>query len=191
MQLAIASKRKSRSTIEKEFPNACVIDVTSQADLPWVRFSPFYPHGSIPIPFSEGETGLSVEGIWQALKVFEKADVDRSKLEVSNMKGIKRTVRSLGKVLGHRKGLLGSELLGYLDAREQIYLPCYLYVLENYLQDDVAKLKQLTQDNKVVLLDYETNANIDDLTKPLSHAALIKSYLQGEYPSNRIAGGNL
>ena len=77
--------------------------MTSKADEPWVRFSPFWPHGNIPVPFSEGVVGTCVEGIWQALKVFESEDVDASKLHVTNMKGLKRTVRRLGGVLGHRK----------------------------------------------------------------------------------------
>lgn len=34
----------------------------------------------------------------------------------------------------------------------------------------------------IVLLDYETNADIDDLSRPLSHASLIKQYLEGTWP---------
>ncbi|MGN0088780.1 MAG: DUF6939 family protein [Candidatus Limimorpha sp.] len=44
-------------------------DVTSQARDGLVRLSPFYPHGGIPVPFSEGYTAACVEGIWQGLKV--------------------------------------------------------------------------------------------------------------------------
>ena len=50
-----------------------ILDLTSKAAEPWVRFSPFYPHGDIPVPFSAGRTAQSVEGIWQGLKVFESA----------------------------------------------------------------------------------------------------------------------
>ena len=56
-----------------------------------VRFSPFFPHGSIPVPFSPGVTGQSVEGIWQGLKVFESEDIDLQKFEITNMKSIKRS----------------------------------------------------------------------------------------------------
>jgi hypothetical protein len=34
----------------------------------------------------------------------------------------------------------------------------------------------------VVLLDYETNSDIEDLTKPLSHASLVKRHLEGTWP---------
>jgi hypothetical protein len=92
--------------------------------------SPFYPHGGIPVPFTPGAVGASVEGIWQALKVFEGADVDEAKLDVTSMVGLKRTVRRHGAVLGHRRGVHGDALLGYEAARRQIYLPSYRWVLD-------------------------------------------------------------
>lgn len=48
-----------------------MLDVTSKGPEPWQRFSPFYAHGGIPVPFSVGLAGVSIEGIWQGLKVFE------------------------------------------------------------------------------------------------------------------------
>ena len=39
--------------------------------------SPFYPHGDIPVPFSQGYTAACVEAVWQGLKVFEDEDVDK------------------------------------------------------------------------------------------------------------------
>ena len=159
-----------------------ILDVTSRGSEPWVRLSPFYPHGDIPVPYSPGVVGASVEGIWQALKVFETENVDRSKLEVTNMKGLKRTVRRLGKVLGHRAGVDGDRLLPYLEARKQIYLPCYKWVAENVLQPELEMLAQMADDQTVVLLDYNTNCDVDELSKPLSHAGLVKQLVEGEWP---------
>ncbi|HXV94472.1 MAG TPA: hypothetical protein VD813_14295, partial [Pseudonocardia sp.] len=73
--LHVAHRQVSREKLEKRFPGATVLDVTSRGPQPWVRFSPFYPHGGIPVPLSPGAYGQSVEGIWQGLKVFERADV--------------------------------------------------------------------------------------------------------------------
>ena len=143
-----------------------------------MRFSPFYPHGSIPVPFSAGRTGASVEGIWQALKVFESEDVDESKLLVENMKGLKRTVRRLGQVLGHRRGIGGEQLLSYLDARQQIYLPCYTWVWENCLAEEIGEMRRCAARAVVVLLDYNTNCDVHDLARPLSHAALVKQFAE-------------
>ncbi|HEX7303357.1 DUF6939 family protein [Lentzea sp.] len=173
MPIEVASKRR-----KVQRPGAVVIDVTSRGPDPWVRFSPFYPHGEIPVPLSPGVTSASVEGVWQALKVFENADVDPSKLAVTSMKGLKRTVRRNGEVRGHRAGLRGEHLLDYRTARQEIYLPTYAWVLENRLRDEVARLRELAGSADVVLLDYTTNGDVDDLSTPLSHAALIVRHLR-------------
>jgi hypothetical protein len=43
-------------------------------------------------------------------------------------------------------------------------------------------LATLAEAQPVVLLDYETNTDIDNLRKPLSHAALIIKYLTNSWP---------
>jgi hypothetical protein len=35
----------------------------------------------------------------------------------------------------------------------------------------------------VVLHDYETNCEVEDLSSPLSHAGLVKCYLEGNWPA--------
>lgn len=123
-----------------------------------------------------------MEGIWQALKVFESQDVNESKLHVTNMKDLKRTVRRLGKVHGHRRGIDGADLLPYRQARELIYLPTYRWVLDHCLQDELQRLRDIAADRTVVLLDYQTNGDLDNLKTPLSHATLIKRYIEDDWP---------
>ncbi|MEU7867042.1 hypothetical protein [Dactylosporangium sp. NPDC049140] len=161
---------------------ATVVDVTSRGPHPWVRFSPFYPHGGIPVPLSPGVTGTSVEAIWQALKVFESTGVDRTLLQATRMTGLKRTERRYGRVLGHRAGLDGSGLLDYETARRRIYLPAYRHVLDHHLSAELAQLRRLATAGPLTLLDYTTNDDVADLSKPLSHAALIRLHLLGEWP---------
>ena len=187
MSITVESRRKKRTTIEKSWSGALILDVTSKGEEPWVRFSPFYPHGGIPVPNSPGTFARSVEGLWQGLKVFENEDIDPSRWRVTNMRGIKRAGRTRGKVLGHRFGVGSDVLLGYRDARYQIYLPAYGWVLENRLAEEVKRLRDEMAARTVVLLDYETNGDIDDLSRPLSHAALVKLHLQGKWP---IAGAS-
>ena len=127
--IQIASKRCKRENLLKRFPGAIIADVTSQATDGLVKLSPFYPHGDIPVPFSEGYTAASVEGIWQGLKVFAQEDVDLSLFANTTMKQLKRTVRKHGPVLGHRKGVKGTEILGYVEAKHQIYIPTYRWML--------------------------------------------------------------
>lgn len=104
--IVIDSKRRKRENILKKYPDAVIADVTSQATDSLVKLSPFYPHGGIPVPFSEGYTAMCVEAIWQGLKVFDSVDVDVNMFANDTMKNIKRTVRRFGKPLGHRKGVM-------------------------------------------------------------------------------------
>ena len=50
----LQNKRRKIENIRNEFPNAIIIDVTSKGEMPFVKFSPFYPIGDIPVPHSEG-----------------------------------------------------------------------------------------------------------------------------------------
>jgi len=183
MALIVTSRRTSWEKLQQRYADAHILDVTSAGPGPWVCFSPFYPHRDIPVPFSPGLVSASVEGVWQGLKVFESMDVDPSKFTITNMTGIKRSVRKYGKVFGHRAGVAGAQLLPYVEARRVIYLPSYRWVLEHRLQDLLAELRRLEAEKTVVLLDYETNCNVEDVTRPLSHAGLIKLYLEGIWPT--------
>ena len=89
----VQNRRRKIENIKKDYPNAVIIDVTSKGEMPMVKFSPFYPIGNIPIPFSPNKFSESVEGIWQGLKVFENNDVDESKFEITSMKGLKRNTK--------------------------------------------------------------------------------------------------
>ena len=183
--IIIESKRKKPATILKKYPDAILADVTSGAKDGLIKLSPFYPHGGIPVPFSEGYTATCVEAIWQGLKVFEHCGIDVSLFSNDTMKGLKRTVRRFGKPLGHQKGVNSSELMGYIEARKQIYIPSYRWVLEHKVAHIIDRLREASIKGKtIVLLDYDTNADVENAKKPLSHASLIKAYVEGIYPSD-------
>ena len=99
--IKIVSKRSKQENILKKYPNAIIADVTSQAKDGLVKLSPFYPHGGIPVPFSDGMTATCVEAVWQGL----------------------------------------------------------------------------SKSKTIVLLDYDTYCDVDDLSKPLSHAFLCRRSL--------------
>lgn len=183
MVITIENKRRSESSLHHKYPDALIIDVTSKGKEPFLKLSPFYPHGDIPVPFSKGAVAASVEGIWQGLKVFENFDIDTSVFQVNTMKGLKRTVRKYGKPLGHRKGITGSELLNYIEARKLIYLPTYLWVLQNKVPDIINFLREESRNKNIVLLDYGTNGDVNNISSPLSHACLVKFFLENRYPS--------
>lgn len=170
----------------EEYPGAIIFDITSSSQFKGGRLlSPFYPHKNIPIPGdSKGLTANSVEGIWQGLKVFENAGIDINSFSNDTMKNIKRTVRKFGKPLGHQYGVYSKELLSYLDAKRLIYAPAYRYVLENIpqIKDIVEKIRKQAEISDIILLDYNVNPDNRDASKPLSHAELVKMYIEGRYP---------
>ncbi len=177
--IIIKNKRTKTENILNEYPDAQIFDVTSKGD--YKTLSPFFPHGGIPIPFSGTVTSQSVEGIWQGLKVFENEGIDFDCFNNMTMKNLKRTVRTHGRCLGHQKGLGSKTLLGYIEARKEIYVPSYMWMLENKCQDEIKHFRSLLEQGKtIVLLDYDTNGDLDDPSKPLSHASLIKAYLESE-----------
>ncbi|MDQ2730713.1 MAG: hypothetical protein M3Y56_03560 [Armatimonadota bacterium] len=183
MGIVVESRRKKLASVEKLWPGSLIIDVTSKGTEPGVRFSPFYPHGGIPIPNSPAAFAQSVEGLWQGLKVFEREDIDPSKWMITNLRGIKRSGASRGAVRGHRFGVDSSVLLDYRAARYQIYLPAYKWVLEHHLTEEVEWMRKQLAEQDLVLLDYETNADVEELSRPLSHAALVKYYVEGCWPA--------
>lgn len=101
------------------------------------------------------------------------------------MRNLKRTVRRFGIPKGHRKGAYGKELLGYFEARMLIYLPTYKWVLDNVpeVHRVVERIKERNKIRDIVLLDYNTNTDFRDVSKPLSHAGLVKLYIEGNYPN--------
>lgn len=176
--IIVENKKKKLENIRKKHPYAEIVDLTSNSESKFVQFSPFYPVGNIPIPYSEGQEGISVEGIWQGLKVFESQGVDFSKFSIKNMKGLKRTIRVNGPIIGHQKGMFSSEILDYITARDAIFVECYRWVLDNKLQELTQELSRLAGKKDIIFLDYNVNGDIYSLNKPLSHAALVKSYVE-------------
>lgn len=181
----VVSKKRKLEKVQEEFSNAAILDVTSTSNMRYAQIlSPFYPHMNIPIPFTEGLTATCVEAVWQGLKVFDAADVDFATFRNDTMHDLKRTVRKFGMPKGHRKGAYGTELLGYFEARMLIYLPTYKWVLDNVpeVHHVAERIKEQSKIQDIVFLDYNTNIDFRDVSKPLSHAGLVKLYIEGNYP---------
>lgn len=187
--IVIENKRCKPETLYKKYGHDAIIaDVTSKAQDGLAKLSPFYPHGGIPVPNSEGYTATCVEAIWQGLKVFEMADIDIEMFRNDTMRNIKRTVRRFGKPLGHRYGVNGEELLSYIEARKRIYIPTYRWMLENKAMSIIERLREASKTKTIILLDYDTNADVENARKPLSHASLVKAYAEGTYPYGDVEG---
>ena len=185
--ITIANKKRSLERIQKDYPGAYILDITSSSPYHYGQIlSPFYPHRNIPIPGdSRDMKATCVEAIWQGLKVFEEADIDIQMFRNDTMKNIKRTVRKFGRPLGHRYGVYSQTILDYADARRYIYIPSYKFVLDNVpeVHRIIEKIREKAKESDIVLLDYNLNPDNRDITRPLSHAELVKMYIEGRYPS--------
>ena len=184
--IVIESKRRKLDTLLDKYPNAVLADVTSTSPhIPLRKLSPFYPWGGIPVSFSPGIVATCVEAVWQGLKVFESMGVDENTFSNDTMRGLKRSTKKYGKILGHQKGVHGETLLGYLDARKKIYIPTYKWMLEHKAYETILYFRQYwinNPDKNIILLDYQTNCDIENPRQPLSHAFLLKAYIEGIYP---------
>jgi hypothetical protein len=176
MNIIIQNIKRKKENILKDFPDAVIVNVTSTATDEFQQLSPFYPVGGIPVPGMENKKAECVEGIWQGLKYFDSG-IDESYFNHS-MKNVKRTIRKYGIVKGH---LYERKLLNYIDARKNIYLPAYKFVLDYKVKHLVDKLREIAMQQTLVLLDYETNESILDASKPLSHASIIKAAILNDY----------
>lgn len=173
--LMISIKHKRCKILDKD---AVIIDVTSKSTSEYKALSPFtLQDPPIEIPGIPGMVGASVEQIWQNLKVFHDAPADLAGLGKPQTRGVKRTKRTFGDVMGHYQGP-NKPLLGIVDARRQIYIPCYDIQLDRN-KELIDKIKALVNAGQhVILLDYATNEDVE-VDKPLSHAGLVKKRVLG------------
>lgn len=58
----------------------------------------------------------------------------------------------------------------------------YRWVLEHKVLPIIQKLREIAQQRDIVLLDDSVNCDINNVSHPLSHTWLIKSYIEGMYP---------
>ena len=59
-------------------------------------------------------------------------------------------------------------------------------MLEHKVPQIIERLREASKTRTIILLDYDTNADIENPKKPLSHASLVKAYVEGLYPYDDI-----
>ena len=171
----VVHRQTSPATLAHRFPGVPVFDVTSRG--PHKTLSPFYFHGGFPVPGMPGTLAESVEGVWQGLKVFEREGADPTHFGKKAGARKRGPSKARGAVRGHR---FGDRTVGYVEARQKIYLPLFWRQLTECAREEVAALAALPE---LVLLDYGTNGDVLDVSKPLSHAALIGRFLNNDWPA--------
>lgn len=168
MEIVVLKKRAVAKINRARADGFAVIDVTSKSASKYKVLSPMVHVTAIHVPGTDEEKkSKTVEGAWQGLKVFEHAGADLGYFARSGPVGLKRK----GKCLGH---LYEKNLLGYIEARKKIYVPMYMQQLEAC----TGLLKELKEKHqKIVLLDYFDNCDVENASQPLAHASLVKEWL--------------
>lgn len=170
-------------TVQLKYPDALIVDVSYSSFINgyWSGvFNPFYPHGNIRVLYTDGYTGISVSAIWNSLKVFEMENINEELRNSIDIQSLKR--RYLGRLIGFRQGYHNNYIMDVTEAREKIYIPMYRWMLEHKVLPIIQKLREISQQRDIVLLDDSVNCDINNISQPLSHAWLIKSNVEGLYP---------
>lgn len=82
-----------------------------------------------------------------------------------------------------RKGIGINEYYTYEEARSEILLPTYRWMLENKAFDIICQLREYNEKGgTIVFIDKTSNTDIADVSQPLSFAFLLKAYIECTFP---------
>ncbi|MDE7349434.1 MAG: hypothetical protein K2N25_00045 [Muribaculaceae bacterium] len=162
---------KNAEMIRKEFPGAAVLDLTEDGMMR--KLDPGFPLGRIGVPGMEGEYGLSLKGIWEGLKVFDKKDVSDSKWwRNERLLGKERWCRSYGKLIGIR---IGDEVVD-MEKGKEIFEMMYEGILKERFREDVEIIRKEGVKRAVFLLDYEEG----DERRWIDHVGILKRVVEDD-----------
>lgn len=150
---------------QRQWTNSVVVDLTSRSRCnPFVKLSPYYPYGDIPVLNSPYLRLNSVNEVWQILCM-------------------NKETRGKNKDVLFRIGIGINEYYTYEEARREILIPTYRWMLENKAFDIVCKLREYNEKGgTIVFIDKTTNTDIVNVSQPLSFAYLLKAYIECTFP---------
>lgn len=157
--------------------DSILIDMSLHSTKRTPYFSPYFPWGNIPVPFSNGMRAQSVMSIWEGLKVFEFKGIDKYIFSCKNIKYLKRPEEKYGNLKGYNRGLSYDYIYNEAEAFQRIYIRSFRWALEHNAYIAINWLRSnLKQD--IILID-----NPDEcIPNQLTPATLLKAYILGEAP---------
>lgn len=157
--IILESNIENIQKIKKENPRAIIADVTINSNSEYRKLHPSFDWGNVPFPYEYGlVTTSSVEAVWNTLKIKEN---NNSRF---------------------RRDSYSNSIYDYLEARKNLLIPTYRWMLEHNAATVIKEMRRANSDKTIVLYDVEDNYSIENLDKPLSHAFLIKAYVEGLAP---------
>lgn len=157
--IVLESKRDNLQKIVEMNPKVIIADITINSNSALRKLSPSFEWGNILVPYTDSlEYVPSVEAVWNELRITEN-DTD-----------------------GFKRGCYDHVIFDYIEARKKIFIPTYRWMLENKAAEIIKRMRIANRDKTIVLYDGEDNYDIDNPSKPLSHAYLVKAYVEGLAP---------
>lgn len=193
--VVITPKNFAKFKDEKLEDSYFAINISSFGDYPWKKFHPAWPHGGIKVPNGikglSGSVSSSVQGIFNALSIFEKRPASPALMLQNEFKMIskKPTSTKFGPLKGFCKDLndLTGEksIMNTKEFRLKFLFPAYKYVLENNLGDEIDLIKKEIKEGKqIVIVDPDKNRNIDQ-NEDFSFGYLLQLFLEGNFPKGK------
>ena len=160
-------------------------DVSGYAPLPFRALSPFFywkEYGRmIKVPGQDAKA-YSVESIWQGLKIIDgKTDTEMFLEKPHKRKSEKGYAAIEGFVIGEKI------VTDYAKARKELFAPAYTGMFNSLKNHDLfvqnaslAISMNAAKDIEIFLFDVDDNPNIDDTSRPYSHAELLRDIINRE-----------
>ena len=153
--------------VRKLYPKALVFDVTAEGAMK--KLDPDFPVGDIRIPGKMRNQGLSLNSVWEGLKVFKKKDeIDEKWMKDENKLGKRRGCKSWGEMTGIK---IKEELVG-IEEGKKIFREMYVELVKEKYGRIVAALKREANKRPVVLLDYK-----EERERPFNHVEVLKEII--------------
>ena len=168
MEKVCGNYEKNVKEIRKEFPGALVFDISKDGAMGYL--SPQGPWGNVDVPGMEGRSGLSVLGIWEGLKVFERKGMDGNYFYDERKLGMVRKCKSYGRWIGVR---YGDELLEKDEGIEKVFKRMYRKEVMKRYGKVIEGMRELVKKRDVVFLE----GSEEKLKAPCSVGEILKSMI--------------
>jgi len=148
-----------------------IISVKPDSDPPWCRLSPDYQAGQIPVPGLRGMYSDCVTGVMEGLKLIGPKGKP-GKINPAYFSGPGRL-----RPVGDKEWFLGYSFKGqridFSQAWDLIFVPTYLWTLQNKCPDLVGNLKKISKDKDLWIWN-------DNESQDHNPGILLVAFINGE-----------
>lgn len=175
--MVVILKKESEKYVENAkmakgmYPGAAVMDVTIDGLMGNLDPAFRWEEG-VAVPGTFKERGLSLKGVWEGLKIFERKGVDKRWWSDEKYVGKERKC----KVYGELKGFGIGEKSVEPEEGKEIFERIYKEEVEKRFGDFLEVLRKESKKRVVVLLDYKEG----DGRKMINHVEILKEMIEKE-----------